>query len=327
MKRVRGKFYFNFHTPSLFSGMKIKKVLIRKKTETGQSLLVLDSYDFGKILVIDGIIQVTSKDDFFYSESLGIVPLLTHPQPQKILILGGGDGGVLEKVLRSPLVKNIVLVELDKEVIKISQRYFKKEICGNSFKDPRLNLMIGDGKEYIEKKKEKFDLIISDLTDCFGPAKYLFTREFFQKIKKHLRKNGLFALQSDAPLLFPKISSTIYKTLKIVFSYVFPYAVFIPSYGFEQSFILASDFYHPLKIKKERIKNRFIKNQLSNLNLLTPSFYFSLFNLPLTFKKVFQARVKISTDKSPFDAKKIYPEAFLPNYLIDFDKNAKIEIL
>ncbi|RZC35079.1 Spermine synth and/or Methyltransf 26 domain containing protein [Asbolus verrucosus] len=148
----------------------------------------------GKALILDGIIQCTEHDEFSYQEMISFLPLCAHPSPAKVLIVGGGDGGVAREVHKHPLVKEIVQVEIDAEVIEASKRYLPFMAVG--FDSDKLTLNICDGFQYMKEHKDEFDVIITDSSDPIGPAVNLFTESYFGLLKGALRSGGIICSQN-----------------------------------------------------------------------------------------------------------------------------------
>ncbi|MEN3045895.1 MAG: polyamine aminopropyltransferase [Candidatus Hydrothermales bacterium] len=206
--------------------IKIQKVLFRKKTKY-QLVEIFESLDWGKVLAIDSLFMVTEKDEFFYHESL-VHPLLsTIKEPSEVLIIGGGDGGALKEVLKHP-VKKIIQVEIDEEVFKACRDFFPW--AKKAYKDKRVNLIFEDARDFVKKTKKKFDVIILDTSDPVGPAKVFYTEEFYDNLKKILKRNGGISLQAESPIFHLKIIKRLYNILKKKFKSVFPYLSPMPTY-------------------------------------------------------------------------------------------------
>lgn len=275
-----------------FQIIKIKKKLYSGKTPY-QKIEILETPFLGRMLVLDGLIQTTEKDDFLYHESLVHPAMLAHPSPEKVLLIGGGDGGALREVLKYP-VKEVFLVDLDKQVVEVAKKYLKK-IHQDSFEDKRVKLIFEDGRVFLENTSNKFDVLILDLIDCFGPAKKLYTQEFYQIVKKKLTKKGLLSLHCNSPFEYPQTFATLVRTVSSVFKEKILFETFIPSYGFSLSFCLASQ--HPLKINAEGIK------KLPQIRYFHPSLLKGL-SLPLYAQELLKEKGTISTDRLPFDWQK-----------------------
>lgn len=181
--------------PGQAFSLKVVKVLHQSRSKF-QDVLVFQSTDYGNVLVLDGVIQCTERDEFAYQELLAHLPLFAHPQPKKVLIIGGGDGGILREVLKHPSVDSVTMCEIDAEVVEVSKKYLPKMAAG--FADPRLSLHIGDGLAFLASSKEVFDVIITDSSDPLGPAESLFGEAYYKLLKSHLSKNGVLASQGES---------------------------------------------------------------------------------------------------------------------------------
>ena len=197
MSIENGWFYEkNSQWPGQAMGLEIKEMLLEQKTKY-QDLKVFESTTWGKVLILDGVIQLTEKDEMSYQEMLAHIPMFSHRQPKRVLIVGGGDGGILREVCKHNCVEEIVQCEIDEGVIEASKRFFPT--ISNSFQDKRLKLIIDDAVHYVidEAKNESFDVIIVDSSDPDGPAEKLFSEEFYKNASRILTKGII-----DAPLKF-----------------------------------------------------------------------------------------------------------------------------
>jgi len=195
-----------------------------------QSVEVHETEPFGKLFRLDGRFMTSEQDEFFYHENLVHVAAITHPQPERALIVGGGDGGSAEELLKHPSIKKIVLAEIDVAVVDIARKYLESVHRG-SLDDPRLELRIGDGFQYVRDSTESFDLIVLDLTDPGGPSLELYTPEFYRACAARLTSLGAMTLHIASPVAHPdRIRQTLVR-LRSAFSIVTPYLVSVPLYG------------------------------------------------------------------------------------------------
>lgn len=207
-----------------------------------QSLDILELGSYGKCLVLDGRIQSTLADEFIYHEALVHPPMLTHPNPQQVFIVGGGEGATLREVLRHRSVKRALMVDIDREVV-LKCRELLPEFHQGSFDDSRTELKFVDGRKYLEETSETFDVILIDISEPVqeGPAYLLFTREFYEVVRERLNRPGVIALQAGSvSCVGGECFAAVYSTLKSVFPLVTPYTVFVPSYGIPWGFCMAS---------------------------------------------------------------------------------------
>ena len=213
-------------TPNTEFRIKIKKVLFRKKSKF-QKIEIFESYDWGNVLALDSLFMVTEKDEFFYHESL-VHPLLSSiKNPEKVLIIGGGDGGTLREVLKHP-VREVLQVEIDKEVVDACKKFFPW--AEKVYRDKRVKLIFEDANIFVKNTEDKFDVIILDTSDPVGPAKVFYKREFYKNLKKILKKRGGISIQAESPIHHLKTIKNLYKILKEEFKSVLPYLSPMPTY-------------------------------------------------------------------------------------------------
>ncbi len=210
-------------------GVRVQRTLYTGRSEF-QKIDVFESDAFGRMLALDGIFMTSEVDEFFYHEMLVHPAMALAPSIERVLIIGGGDGGSAREVLRHPDVKKVVLAEIDGEVIEVCKKYLPT--IGTAWDDPRLDVRVIDGVDFVkEKRDEPFDVILLDGSDPVGPAEGLFDQSFFEGVRGMLKPGGLFGLQSESPLLMDEIFIETQKTLGRVFKQVLPYFGCVPIYG------------------------------------------------------------------------------------------------
>jgi spermidine synthase len=217
-----------------------------------QRIQVVDTQVYGRVLVLDGIFQTSERDEHYYHEMLVHPALCTAPAIERILIIGGGDGGTAREVLRHRQVREVVMVEIDERVVSVAQRYLPG--IGTGFGDPRLDLRIGDGVRYLaDAPRRSFDVIILDGSDPVGPSEGLFNIEFYRHCERVLKADGVFALQSESIFLTHELWRDIQQSLNEVFAKVDPYLGMVPLYGTGTwSWTLCSRALDPLDIIEAR---------------------------------------------------------------------------
>jgi spermidine synthase len=222
---------------------KVKETLVRRKTEF-QDLAILDTEAFGRMLVLDGIVQTTIKDEYVYHEMISHIPLFTHPNPKKVLVVGGGDGGAIREVLKHPSVDKAVLCEIDGVVVEECKKFLPEISC--ALDDPRCEVFIGDGIKYVHEHKNEFDVIIVDSTDPFGAAEGLFGGSFYNEIYECLTEDGIFIAQTETPFYLPEVVKNVFNDAKSVFPITKLFMAAIPTYpsGY-WSFTVGSKKYDP----------------------------------------------------------------------------------
>lgn len=217
---------------------RIERTLFREQSQY-QDVAIVESSEFGRMLVLDGIIQTSLKDEFVYHEMLAHPPLFTHPDPRKVLVIGGGDGGTVREVLKHEGVEEVHLVEIDGMVIEACRRYLPE--LADAFDDPRVMLHVEDGIRFVEKHVDEFDVALVDSSDPIGPAKGLFTTEFYGNVAKSLKSLGVMCVQSESPLFTQDLVSSIYDAIKTHFPWVRLYTASVPTYSVGPwSFTMAS---------------------------------------------------------------------------------------
>ncbi len=238
-----------------------------------QDIMVFENPYFGRILVLDGIVQLTEKDEFFYHEMLTHVVMHAHPEPRIIMVIGGGDGGTVREVLKHKTVKKVYFVEIDEEVINVSKKYFPSVSC--EIDNPIVEIHTIDGAEFAKRSNLDIDIVIVDSTDIVGFATSLFTEEFFTSIKNCLNENGLFVTHSESIHFHKNITIEVQNKLKSVFPVVDLYAVPIATYGGNWwSFSIGSKGLNPRELqRKYQIKTRFYSDEIHKVSFLTPHFY------------------------------------------------------
>ncbi|KAJ4953040.1 hypothetical protein NE237_029872 [Protea cynaroides] len=235
-----------------------------------QDIALLDTKHFGKVLVIDGKMQSAETDEIIYHECLIHPPLLCHPNPRTVFIMGGGEGSAAREALRHKTVERVVMCDIDQEVVDFCRKYLT--VNQKAFRDKKLHLVINDAKVELEERKEKFDVIIGDLADPVegGPCYQLYTKSFYEGVlKPKLNDNGIFVTQAGPAgvLTHKEVFSSIYNTLKHVFKYVLAYTAHVPSFADTWGWVMASDqpFFLDAKQIDCRIEER-INGELFYLN-------------------------------------------------------------
>lgn len=220
------------YTENLYDGygqsFEIDEVLFEQQTDSWH-LIIFRNRFFGTVMALDGIIQTTEKDEFVYHEMLTHVPLFAHGNAKNVLIIGGGDGGILREVLKHPEVEQVTQVEIDQAVIDMCKEYLPGHSAG-AFDDPRANIVIADGMDFVQQSGEKYDVIISDCTDPVGPGEVLFSSDFYQGCKQRLNEGGVFVAQNGVAYMQVDEVVTTRRRLSPYFSDQTFYAAAVPTY-------------------------------------------------------------------------------------------------
>ena len=226
-----------------------------------QSVDIINTGSYGVCLVLDGKIQSSEADEFIYHEALVHPAMLTHSRPERVFIAGGGEGATLREVLAHKTVKRAVMVDIDEEVVKLCRR-FLPSWHQKAFDDPRAELHFADARQYLEESSDEFDVIIIDLVDPLeqGPARLLYTREFYQIVKQKLGTAGIMSVQAE-PSEWKNLDNftAIANTLGNVFSIARPYQVHVPSFFGLWGFVAASETLDPARLTFEEIDARISK--------------------------------------------------------------------
>ena len=255
----------------------IQQYLYYEKTPF-QEIEVFETQTFGRMFALDGVVMMSEFDEFAYHEMIVHVPLMLHPEPKKILVIGGGDGGTVREVLKHSSVKEIHLCEIDKRVVEICYEYFPK--IAHSMKNPKVKHIYQDGIRYIEKHIDTFDCIIVDSTDPVGPGKVLFQKPFYEKIHLALKQNGICTTQSESFYFHKEIIQELFSFIPKIFSQIGYYYTLVPTYpsgviGF--SFCSKGINPYQEKIHIERLPK--------NLKYYSPQVHQAAFQLP-NFAKI-----------------------------------------
>ncbi|KAJ2616232.1 putrescine aminopropyltransferase [Coemansia sp. RSA 1365] len=236
--------------PGQSMNLEVNQILHVEKSKF-QDVLVFESKTYGNVLVLDGVIQVTERDEFSYQEMITHPALFSHPNPERVLVIGGGDGGVLREAIKHSQVKEAVLCDIDESVIRVSKKYLPA--MSASYADPKVSVHIGDGFDFLQNKKDYFDVIITDSSDPVGPAESLYQSRYYELMRDALRDGGIVSTQGECQWLHLPLIKEVLTFARRLFS-VAEYAyTTIPTYPSGQiGFILCSkskttNFKEPLR--------------------------------------------------------------------------------
>lgn len=249
---VRERFLDKFE-----QGYKVTETLHFSQSQF-QEISIVTTEALGRMLLLDGMVMTTERDEFIYHELITHIPLLAHPAPKKVLVIGGGDGGTIREVLKHPSVEKAVLCEIDGDVINVCKKYLPT-IAGK-LDDPRVEIVVRDGAAYIAEHQNEFDAILIDSTDPIGPGEKLFTKEFYEAVRGALTESGVMACQSESPVAVPDECRRINALLRSVFPIVQTYAACVPTYPSGQwSWTFCSKKTHPLDAINEDVAMQIAK--------------------------------------------------------------------
>lgn len=248
----------------------IRRILVDERTEF-QELQIVESRAFGKALLLDGTWQSCTADEFIYHEALVQPALVHHGAPRTVLILGGGEGATAREVLRWHGVERVVMVDIDPDVVRACERHLP-EMHRGAFDDPRLDLRIGDALGYLERANERFDVVISDLSDPIeeGPSFRFFTREYFEQVRSVVADDGVFVVQagSVSPVDL-SIHARLHHTVRSVFRSAATFRAFVPSFGSPWGFVLGSNRPLETAIDPEAVDAKLAQSVRGPLQMLT----------------------------------------------------------
>lgn len=249
---------------------RIKDVIFSAESEF-QHVMILDSYDFGRMLVLDGVVQTTSLDGHIYNEMITHIPLSIHPDPQRVLIIGGGDCGAAREAAKYDRVQQIDMVEIDEMVVNVCKEHLPA-VSGN-LNDPRVQFIFADGTAHVKKANNYYDVIIVDSSDPIGPAKQLFEYDFYQDIRDALKEDGLMVCQSESPLFHRKVMEQTVASIDRLFPITKVYLATVPTYpGGFWSFTLGSKKHHRLPSQPFDKPTRYVNDTILRSCFELPEF-------------------------------------------------------
>ncbi len=269
--------YTEKHTENAGITLKITRTLFSGASEF-QQLDIVETLEYGRMMLLDGLVMVTERDEFVYHDMITHPALFTHPDPKRVLVIGGGDGGTIREIVKHPGVEEAVLCEIDGLVVDKSIELLPSMACelrGN----PRVKVNVADGIAYIREHRDSFDVILVDSTDPIGPAVGLFEQDFYQLVSTALKSDGIMVAQSESPFYHGHIQKEMYANLRAVFPITEMYQAFIPTYpsGY-WSFAFASKKYHPVRdFNRERAAKRGFYTKYYNEDLHLGAFMLPTF--------------------------------------------------
>ncbi|KGX93850.1 spermidine synthase [Pontibacillus halophilus JSM 076056 = DSM 19796] len=265
--------YTEKQTDSFGITAKVKRTHHTEQTEF-QKLDMIETEEWGNMLTLDGMVMTTERDEFVYHEMVAHIPLFTHPNPKHVLVVGGGDGGVIREVLKHPSVEKAVLAEIDGKVVEYSKKYLPT-IAGD-LEDERVSVEIGDGFMHIAESEQEYDVIMVDSTEPVGPAVNLFTKGFYAGIAKALKEDGIFVAQTDNPWFKADLIKQVMGDVKEIFPITRLYTANIPTYPSGLwTFTIGSKKHDPLEVSDQRfheIDTKYYTKELHKASFALPKF-------------------------------------------------------
>ncbi|PKM82647.1 MAG: spermidine synthase [Firmicutes bacterium HGW-Firmicutes-14] len=268
------------HTGGYSVNWKFTETLYTTNTDY-QQLAIINTVEFGKALVLDGIIQTTEYDEFIYHEMISHPAMITHPNPKKVLVIGGGDGGTIREVIKHPSVEQADLVEIDEKVIWACREYLPEISC--ALNEQRVRIFVEDGLKFVKQKKEYYDVVLVDSSDPIGPAVGLFGEEFYRDVYDVLKEDGLMVAQTESPLFNKQLLRDVNKVMSDIFPVTRTYLTAIATYiGGFWSFTTGSKTYDPVLVEPDETLINGMELKYYNIDVhkacfVLPNFVMELF--------------------------------------------------
>ena len=275
------------YEPDFRIELKADKVIYEGKTAF-QSVAIFENLTFDRVLMLNGVVQTTEEDEYIYHEMFAHVPILGHGAVRTALIIGGGDGGLLEEMLKHRGIEQVTMVEIDAEVIELSRKYLSS-ICGKAFEDPRTNLVIGDGLDYLEECGERYDVIAVDCTDPDPgtPAEVLYSERFYRACAKCLAPGGVLVAQNEVVFIEDEHLKVTTARMRRVFKETPCFLVPVPSFfGGAMAFSCGTDNADFRDTSVELLARRFDEAALKDIEYYTPDTHQAAFALPAYIKEL-----------------------------------------
>lgn len=250
-----------------------------------QTLEMLDTPSFGRVMRLDDHFMTSEGEEFFYHECMAHPAAMAHPDPQQVLVIGGGDGGLAEELLKHNTVQRLVLAELDEAVIEVSKAQLQR-VHNGVWDDPRLQLQIGDGMAYVDSTTDRFDLILLDLTDPHTPAGSLYSPEALQRMRRVLNPGGALVLHLGSPVFHAEQVRALSQTLKATFAQVACYGTYVPLYGAYWGMAVCSDSLQPTALSAAQVEERLATRGVTDLQYYNADIHGALFALPNYYRKL-----------------------------------------
>lgn len=258
---------------------------VQRQNTPFQTLEMLDTPSFGRVMRLDDHFMTSEGEEFFYHECMAHPAAMAHPDPQQVLVIGGGDGGLAEELLKHNTVQRLVLAELDEAVIEVSKAQLQR-VHNGVWDDPRLQLQIGDGMAYVDSTTDRFDLILLDLTDPHTPAGSLYSPEALQRMRRVLNPGGALVLHLGSPVFHAEQVRSLSQTLKATFAQVACYGTYVPLYGAYWGMAVCSDRLQPTAVSAAQIEERLAARGVTDLQYYNADIHGALFALPNYYRKL-----------------------------------------
>jgi len=293
--------FLEVQTPCSMHAHGIEDILYSGRSKY-QEIVVAKLCNVGKALILDGKIQSSANDEWIYHESLVHPVMLAHPNPKRVLVLGGGEGATLREIYKHKGVEGAVMVDLDEEVVRVSKEYLPEWHKG-SFDDPRTELVIMDGRKYLEEAEPgSFDVVILDLVDPTegAPAAKLYTKEFYQLVKKVLKEDGIMVTQATSTSYTLDVFTVIYRTVKEVFKKAGGYHSFVQAFDSTWGFVWGSEGPDPSALGPKDVDELIAKRIEGELKYYDGTTHLGMFSLPKHVRRAMESQEVVSTDEKPY---------------------------
>ncbi len=277
-KRLNDVWFTEKQTPNMNLSLKITGILRNVETPY-QSLMVAESLEYGRFLVLDGAIQITERDEFTYHEMMAHLLLCSHPDPKRVLVVGGGDGGIVREIVKHDVPEEIFLVDIDEEVTRASRDFFPSVSCG--LKDLRVTILHRDALDFMKERENYFDVIIVDSTDPVDFAAGLFQAPFYRDVFQALRQGGMMVAQTESPFAEEDLLKDTYKEMSSVFPGVYVAWGAMPTYPTGMwTYMVGSKKENPRKpLRKVPRETRYYSEKIHHLSFELPPFVKALLGL------------------------------------------------
>lgn len=267
--------YTEKQTENLGITCKITDIIHSEQSEF-QKIDIIETLQFGRMLVLDGMVMTTIVDEFVYHEMISHIAMNTHPNPQKVLVVGGGDGGAIREIIKYPSVTQAVLAEIDGRVIELSKQYLPE--IAHALDDARVDVRVIDGIDHVRKHKATYDIILVDSTEPIGPAEGLFAKSFYEAIYESLKPDGIMVAQTESPFVNADLITKVHQDISSLFPITKLYLAHIPTYpSGVWSFTMGSKKHDPELVEAAQL----IK---TDTRYYSPEIHKSVFKLPLFVK-------------------------------------------
>ena len=297
---IANEWFFDEESPHRVIMHRTREQVVSARTAF-QQVKVVDTYNLGRVLILDNKIQSAEADEYIYHECLVHPAMMRHGDPATVLILGGGEGATLREVLKYKSVVRVTMVDIDEELVRLCDQYLE-EWHGGAFKNPRVDLVFEDAGEFVTRGKDMYDVIIMDINDPVsgGPAAALYTKEFFDLLKALMHERSVFATQA-VEVFFDEsdLHSVLHRTLSMSFTTVESYCEYIPSFGSMWGFLLCSDGPRAASMSGEEIDRVVGRLTSGPLKFYDGETHRRIFSLPKMVREMLVRQAKISTAATP----------------------------